>query len=63
MTYLKDVFNIGIFNRMIREGYIRVQHHPTEPLSIFNYTEKATFDREWNDVTRMPWANREYGNT
>ena len=52
MTYLKDVFNIGIFNRMIREGYIRVQHHPTEPLSIFNYTEKATFDREWNDVTR-----------
>jgi RNA ligase len=38
---------------MLEQGYIRKQVHPTDPLAIFNYTEKATFDRVWNDATRM----------
>lgn len=39
--------------RMIAEGYIRVTFHPTEPLRLYNYTEKAQFSREWNDATRV----------
>lgn len=51
--WLKDVVNPGLLNDMIRQGYIREQVHPTEPLLIFNYTEKATFERTWNSATRL----------
>jgi RNA ligase len=36
---------------MLDDGYIRQQHHPTEPLTIANYTEKASYGKVWNDVT------------
>lgn len=50
---LKDILpNRGLLVSMLEQGYIRKQVHPTEPLLIFNYTEKATFDRVWNTATR-----------
>lgn len=36
---------------MITGGYVRSQVHPTLPLTIFNYTEKAAYEGVWNDVT------------
>jgi RNA ligase len=52
-TDLKDILpNRGLLTSMLDSGYIRKQEHPTEPLWIFNYTEKATFDRVWNTATK-----------
>lgn len=53
IEFRKILPNRGLLVSMLEKGYIRKQVHPTEPLTIFNYTEKATFDRVWNDATRM----------
>jgi T4 RnlA family RNA ligase len=37
--------------KMIDEKYISVQKHPTEELYIYSYTEKAQYDRMWNNET------------
>lgn len=37
--------------KMISEKYISVQKHPDEDLYIYNYTQKAQFDRVWNNET------------
>lgn len=36
---------------MISEGYIKMQKHPDLDLFICNYTQKAQFERVWNDIT------------
>lgn len=35
----------------IANGYIKVNVHPTEPLFIYNYSQKTQFERRWNDET------------
>jgi RNA ligase len=42
-----------LLNEMIDTGYVGVHAHPTESLRIFNYTQKAQYDRVWNDVTKQ----------
>lgn len=37
--------------KYIDEKYISVQKHPTEDLYIYNYTQKAQFDRIWTEET------------
>lgn len=37
----------------IENAYIRVAEHPTLPLKIYNYTQKAQVESEWNNITRM----------
>lgn len=44
---------VHIPKEMIAEGYIRVQHHPTRDLHIYNYSEKTAFERCWNEYTKM----------
>lgn len=51
MTYTTGIFGQGLLGEMIDAGYVRVQQHPTLPLSILNYTEKAQYERAWNPVT------------
>ncbi len=36
---------------LIEQGYITSQTHPSLPLTIYNYTAKAQFDRYWVDAT------------
>jgi T4 RnlA family RNA ligase len=36
---------------LIEQGYIISQTHPSLPLTIYNYTAKAQFDRYWVDAT------------
>jgi RNA ligase len=37
--------------REIVAGYINVQSHPTAPLRILNYTNRAKYDSHWNSST------------
>lgn len=49
---LTDLFDVDLLNEEIKNGYVRKTLHPTLPLAILNYTEKAAFDRHWTPVTR-----------
>lgn len=53
MTDISSLFSKRLLDEMIREKLIRVQRHPTAPLSIYNYTEKVQYDNLWNPVTLM----------
>lgn len=53
MTTLNDLFDAKALRHEIEDGYIREVYHPTEPLAILNYTDKAQYDRHWNEVTRV----------
>lgn len=50
-TKITDLFGIELFRAMVDKGYVRVQTHPTLPLCIANYSEKAQYERVWNEVT------------
>lgn len=51
MPHLFDIINAEEYQRMLDARYIKVQSHPTLPLLIHNYTDSATWDEQWNDVT------------
>jgi RNA ligase len=51
MTSLADLFDPTALDSAIAAGYVRAQTHPTLPLRIFNYTEKAQFENVWTPVT------------
>ncbi len=36
---------------LMAQGYILSQTHPSLPLTIYNYTAKAQYDKYWNDAT------------
>lgn len=39
-------------DEMIEQGYISVREHPDDPeLKIYNYTDKAQYERVWNQYT------------
>lgn len=40
-----------LLDRMISEGFISRQEHRHGKLSIYNYTAKAQYGREWNEAT------------
>jgi len=51
---IDDLLNIRDLDTMLTEGYVRFGIHPIFPnVRIFNYTEKAQFANEWNDITRQ----------
>lgn len=53
MTHLHAMIDPSLLVEMVDGGYVRVQRHPDLPLRIFNYTEKATYERVWNQATRQ----------
>jgi len=48
---LSDLLDTDELAAMLDQGYVRRQEHHSMPLAIYNYTEKAAYDRVWNDVT------------
>lgn len=52
---MQDVSNLPFdpqtLPTLIEQGYILSQTHPSLPLTIYNYTAKAQFDRYWVDAT------------
>lgn len=51
MTKLEDVMDVELLKKMIDGGFVTEREHPEESLVIFNYTDKATYANEWNEVT------------
>lgn len=53
MTYLSDILNSkDLFDACLIAGFVSERAHPLYPeLRILNYTPKAQFENEWNDVT------------
>lgn len=49
---LDSLLDEALLGEMLEGGYVRTQFHPALPLQIFNYTEKAQYERVWNEVTR-----------
>jgi T4 RnlA family RNA ligase len=41
----------SLLNEMIEQGYIDVKKHPEANLFIYNYSQKAQYDRIWNEAT------------
>ena len=50
-TLIDAICAPALLDQMITGGYVRVQRHPSQPLSIYNYTEKAQFENVWNQAT------------
>jgi RNA ligase len=48
---LYDLLDRAAIAAALDDGYIRQQVHPSEPLAILNYTEKAAYENVWNPVT------------
>lgn len=46
-----ELFSLEALFVEIEQGYVKRQLHPTLPLTILNYTDKATYERRWNRVT------------
>lgn len=46
------MIDFGKVKQLVDEGYIRAQRHPTAPLTIYNYSEKAQFEWHWTPETR-----------
>jgi len=49
--HIYDLFGYREYMYMHDQGYVRENTHPTLDLIIYNYTEKAQYDGEWNNVT------------
>jgi RNA ligase len=45
--------SLEILQRYIEEGKIISQRHPFLPLSIYNYSQKVQYDRDWDEITLM----------
>lgn len=42
--HIGEVLDLVHLDERIASGYVRVQQHPTEPLEIYNYTEKTQYE-------------------
>lgn len=53
MTHVNNLLDGNDLIEMIAAGYVRAQRHPTQPLTIYNYTPKTQFEKAWNDITKQ----------
>jgi RNA ligase len=54
MSKLHEVLDVELLNKHLEDGVVRKQVHPLySELVIYNYTEKAQFDRIWDEVTNF----------
>jgi RNA ligase len=51
MIKLGELLDPDLLAEMLEQGYVRRQAHPSLPLSILNYSEKAAYEVVWNPVT------------
>ena len=48
---LSDLLDKDKLNAHLSNGMVAIQHHPTLPLRIYNYTNRAAFEPAWGDGT------------
>lgn len=55
MAHLLDLFDMSMYEEMLKAGFVKVQRHPDFPdrLAIANYTKKAQTNYHWNAVTEQ----------
>lgn len=53
MTHISELIEDNDLIEMIAAGYVRAQRHPTQPLTIYNYTPKTQYEKVWNHVTKQ----------
>lgn len=51
MITLTELFDPARLAAHVADGYVRTQVHPTLPLTIYNYTEKAQYEQVWDEIT------------
>jgi hypothetical protein len=44
-------FDINTLDRLVAEGKLMMQTHPTLPLRIYKYTPELQFSKEWDELT------------
>jgi hypothetical protein len=49
---MKNSFDLEILNQYIMDGLIVKHDHPILPISIYNYSRKAVYDRKWDNITK-----------
>lgn len=45
------VVDLAAIQAEVDAGYVNVARHPTAPISIYNYSQRAQFEGHWNHVT------------
>jgi RNA ligase len=49
--YVSDILDTDLLESHVRNGYVTARNHPHLPLTVFNYTPKAVYERLWDEVT------------
>jgi RNA ligase len=49
--HIDELCDPALLAAMVSGGYVRTQRHPSLPLLIYNYTEKAQYENVWNAAT------------
>src|SRR5690348_3527676 len=51
-TRVADLFDLSALDEALRERLVVARRHPSEPLTILNYTERCQYERGlWGPVT------------
>jgi RNA ligase len=45
--------NVPLLNKMLADGMVVSQKHPTLDICLYNYTRKCTYEKVWNEVTLL----------
>lgn len=53
MTQLEDLLDLDELSQMMEEKRISKQVHPSLPISIYNYTNRAQFMNKWSKAERV----------
>jgi RNA ligase len=51
MTLLSDILDPRALEALVTDGFISRKPHPNAPLSIYDYTQRAQFERVWTPET------------
>lgn len=53
MIHLDDIADAANINAHVQQGHIAEVHHPTEPLTLYNYTQACQWAGAWDHETRL----------
>lgn len=52
MTHLTEILDLDNLARHIEAGHIAAVDHPSEPITLYNYTQRCQFAGAWDNETR-----------
>jgi hypothetical protein len=44
-------YDLNLLHKMVEEGWLEFQVHPSLPLTIWNYSRQTQFEKNWNKIT------------